>query len=77
MYLGLIAAGRDQLPRGELALEPQQHGTRLRHININRIQLLHRGQCRRLVGSDQRSLGDGRAPDAAPKSGTAAGYRSG
>ena len=54
-----------QLASGQLPSEAQQFGARLCHVDINRIELLHRDECLWLVGGDERSRRNRRSPGAA------------
>lgn len=51
-------------PRGQGALQGQQRGAGLRHIDVDRIELLHRGHGARLVRGDERAGRHGGAADA-------------
>ena len=64
VHLRLVVPGLLELPGGELALQAQQHRARLRHIDIDRVELLHRRERLRLVARHQRALGDRGAADA-------------
>src|SRR3546814_17376310 len=56
---------RLQAPSGQFVLQAQDLRRGLSYIDIDGIELLHRCQCRRLAGGQERTLGDRRAPDAA------------
>src|SRR3546814_16070970 len=65
LHFCLPVSHRLQAPSGQFFLQAQDLRRGLSYIDIDGIELLHRCQCRRLAGGQERTLGDRRAPDAA------------
>ena len=63
--VGSPAGRATQRAARQVALQAQQFGTRLRHVDVQRIELLHRRQRGLLVGGDQSAGGHCRGVDAA------------
>ncbi|MNS62369.1 hypothetical protein D3C72_954280 [compost metagenome] len=60
---GLFAVGLLQLAAGQGVLQAQQLHAGLGHVDVDRVNLLHRRQGAGLVGRDQRAFGHRRAAD--------------